>query len=127
VPTAGSPMPVYDFKACSSGVGSLSSAQLKDLAAISNGAVTKFSGKVHRHILPLITLFADSLAEKAVVHEHRIGVMSAFGPKQTCQPHRRMSALGVKADMADAGTAALASQCSGTFRFGEHPVRIYSL
>jgi hypothetical protein len=57
-------MPVYDFKACSSGVGSLSSAQLKDLAAIPNGAVTKFSGKVHRHILPLITLFAPPLPKK---------------------------------------------------------------
>jgi hypothetical protein len=46
------------------GVGSLSSAQLKDLAAISNGAVTKLSGKVHRHILPLITLFAASFPKK---------------------------------------------------------------
>ncbi|HEY6858475.1 MAG TPA: DUF4242 domain-containing protein [Pseudolabrys sp.] len=55
------------------GVGSLSRAQLKDLAATSNGAIAKLSGKVqwvHSHIAADNT-FCSYLAEsEALVREH---------------------------------------------------------
>ena len=44
-------MPVTTLNHPSSGVGSLSRAQLKDLAATSNGAVAKLSGKVQTSLL----------------------------------------------------------------------------
>ncbi len=55
------------------GVGSLSRAQLKDLAATSNSAVAKLSGKVqwvHSHIAADNTFCCYLAESEAVVREH---------------------------------------------------------